>query len=66
MGLFESFDNSQFPRRITDGNGDTWENAAAIMPGRNGEPVYTPATGPESWALTPSEIRAQYGIRGTN
>lgn len=61
MGLFKSYDSSEFPREITDGNGDTWRNVADIMPGRDGEPVYAPETGPEGWALTPSEIAAEHG-----
>jgi hypothetical protein len=55
--------SGDFPAQIVDANGDTWEPAAG--PGRYGEPVYYPTTGPESWALTPTEIRAQYGIRST-
>lgn len=54
---------SDFPKQITDGNGDTWEPTAG--PGRHGEPVYYPTSGPESWSLTPTEIRQQYGIRST-
>jgi hypothetical protein len=63
MGWFKSHDSADFPREITDGNGDTWKNAADIMPGRNGQPVYTPETGPEGPALTPSEIEAERGRR---
>ncbi len=55
--------SGDFPAQIVDANGDTWEPAAG--PGRYGEPVYYPTTGPESWALTPTEIRTQYGIRST-
>ncbi|MFF7023034.1 hypothetical protein ACFY97_18775 [Streptomyces klenkii] len=50
-----------FPAEITDGNGVVWKPAA--HPVRNSEPVYY-STGSEDWALTPSEIKAQYGIRG--
>jgi hypothetical protein len=63
MGLFKSFDSPAFPREITDGNGHIWRNSEGVQPGRNGEPVYYPATGPEGWSLTPSEIEAEHGRR---
>jgi hypothetical protein len=63
MGWFKSYDSSDFPREITDGNGDTWKNAADHAPGRNGEPTYYNATGPDGYALTPSEIEAEHGRR---
>lgn len=56
-----SYRTSDSPDEITDGNGDTW--VPATSPGRNNEPVYYPTTGPDSWALTPSEIEAQHGRR---
>ena len=49
------------PAQITDRNGDTWVPAPA--PGRNGEPVYYNATGPDGCDLTPSEIEAEHGRR---
>lgn len=56
---FPSFRTSDSPSEVKDGNGDTWLPAAS--PGRNGEPVYYPATGPEGPAMTPTEIHTQYG-----
>lgn len=64
MGLFSRNRTADSPTEITDGNGDTWKPAAS--PGRNGEPVYYNATGPDGYALTPSEIRAEHGVRSTS
>ncbi|MEV6547969.1 hypothetical protein AB0M57_04575 [Streptomyces sp. NPDC051597] len=61
MGLFPSYRTSESPAQIIDGNGDTWLPAAS--PGRNGEPLYYNATGPEGYSLTPSEIEAAHGLR---
>jgi hypothetical protein len=59
--MFGRKDNE--PKEIVDGNGDTWRNGSDHMPGRNGEPLYYPTTGPEGPSLTPSEIDRQYGSR---
>lgn len=61
MTSLKSHDSGDFPKEITDGNGDTWKPAPS--PGRNGEPVYYNATGPDGYALTPSEIKAEHGRR---
>lgn len=52
------------PKQITDSSGDTW--LPAPSPGRHGEPVYYNATGPDGYALTPTEIRNEHGIRPAN
>jgi hypothetical protein len=46
---------------VTDANGDTWKPAPS--PGRNGEPVYYNTTGPDGYALTPTEIEQEIGRR---
>jgi hypothetical protein len=63
MGLFKSRDSADFPREITDGNGDTWRNAEGSQLGWKGEPVYYPVTGPDGPSLTPSEIEREHGRR---
>lgn len=50
------------PAEITDARGDTWKGTA-VHPARGGEPCYYNATGPDGYALTPSEIEAEIGRR---
>ncbi|MEV4424051.1 hypothetical protein AB0K23_01480 [Streptomyces sp. NPDC049602] len=59
------------PDQLTDGTGNVWklthnpppaDRLGRILSTRNGQPLYY-STGTEDWALTPDEIRAQYGLR---
>jgi hypothetical protein len=60
MDLFSLLHPSA-PTEVTDANGDIWKPAPS--PCRNGEPVYYNTTGPDGYALTPTEIEQEIGRR---
>ncbi|WP_042400123.1 hypothetical protein [Streptacidiphilus carbonis] len=61
MDLFKML-HPDAPAEIVDGNGDTWKGTT-VHPPRNGEPMYYNATGPDGYALTPTEIANELGTR---
>lgn len=61
MEIFPSFRTESSPEQVVDGRGVVWLPALA-SPGRNGEPTYY-STAEDGYALTPTEIKAEYGRR---